>query len=156
MAQQKMIPTNGVVALRKMVCLQTNSKKGRCAMGLLGKKIIKEIRDGTWRHLVNKHNIDVDTISKELRCVEREGVLNGGEPVTFLRVFKPAEAKQRVKYQIRPASLRSDRVATMDRNRWLLSIGTAGYNESEQVATISRKQNRHRGLGIPVPCLFLE
>ena len=54
-------------------------------MGLLGKKIIKEIRDGTWRHLVNKHNIDVDTISKELRCVEREGVLNGGEPVTFLR-----------------------------------------------------------------------
>jgi hypothetical protein len=95
MAQQKMIPTNGVVALRKMVCLQTNSKKGRCAMGLLGKKIIKEIRDGTWRHLVNKHNIDVDTISKELRCVEREGVLNGGEPVTFLRVFKPAEAKQR-------------------------------------------------------------
>ena len=86
MAQQKMIPTNGVVVLRKMVCLQTNSKKGRCAMGLLGKKIIKEIRGGTWKHLVNKHNIDVDTISKELRCVEREGVLNGGEPVTFLRV----------------------------------------------------------------------
>ena len=64
-------------------------------MGLFGKKIIKEIPDGTWRHLVNKYNIDVDTISKELRCVEREGVLNGGEPVTFLRVFKPAEAKQR-------------------------------------------------------------
>ena len=54
--------------------------------GLLGKKIIKEIRDGTWKHLVNKHNLDVDTISKELRCVEREGVLNGGEPVTFLRL----------------------------------------------------------------------
>ena len=64
-------------------------------MGLFGKKIIKEIRDGTWRYLVNKHNIDVDTTSKELRCVEREGVLNGGEPVTFLRVFKPAETKQR-------------------------------------------------------------
>lgn len=64
-------------------------------MGLFGKKIIKEIRNGTRRHLANKHNIDVDTISKELRCVEREGVLNGGEPVTFLRVFKPAEAKQR-------------------------------------------------------------
>jgi len=46
MAQQKMIPTNGVVALRKMVCLQTNSKKGRGAMGLFGKKIIKEICDG--------------------------------------------------------------------------------------------------------------
>jgi len=64
-------------------------------MGLFGKKIIKEIRDGTRRHLVDKHNIDVGRISKELRCVERKGVLNGGEPVTFLRVFKPAEAKQR-------------------------------------------------------------
>ena len=41
------------------------------------------------------HNINVDTISKELRRVEREGVLDGRIPVTFLRLFKPAEANQR-------------------------------------------------------------
>jgi hypothetical protein len=37
----------------------------------------------------------VDTLSKEIRCVECEGVLDGGKPVTFLRVFKPAEAQQK-------------------------------------------------------------
>ena len=64
-------------------------------MGFFKKKVIKEIRDGTWGHLVSVHKVNVDTISKELRCVEREGVLDGGMPVTFLRVFKPAEVDQR-------------------------------------------------------------
>ena len=64
-------------------------------MGLFKKKVIKEIRDGVWGHLVSVHNIDVDTISKELRCVEREGVLEGGKPVTFLRIFRPKEAQQK-------------------------------------------------------------
>src|SRR4030043_1760344 len=64
-------------------------------MGFFKKKVIKEIRDGVWGHLVGVHNIDVDTISKELRCVEREGVLDGRIPVTFLRLFKPTEAQQR-------------------------------------------------------------
>jgi hypothetical protein len=64
-------------------------------MGLFKKKIIKEIEGGVWGHLASVHNIDVDTISKELRCVEREGVLEGGRPVKFLRVFKPVEAQQR-------------------------------------------------------------
>ncbi len=45
-------------------------------MGLFKKKVVKEIDGGVWGHLVNVHNIDVDTISKELRCVEREGVLD--------------------------------------------------------------------------------
>ena len=64
-------------------------------MGLFKKKVIKEIYDGMWGHLARVHNIDVDTISKGLRCVEREGVLDGRIPVTFLRLFKPAEANQR-------------------------------------------------------------
>jgi hypothetical protein len=64
-------------------------------MGLFKKKVIKEIRDGVWGHLVSVHNTTVDTISKELRCVEQEGVLDGRIPVTFLRVFKPAEAEER-------------------------------------------------------------
>jgi len=64
-------------------------------MGLFKKKIIKEIEGGVWGHLVNDHKIDVDTISKELRCVERGGVLDGGKPVTFLRVFKPTEVQRK-------------------------------------------------------------
>ena len=64
-------------------------------MGLFKKKVIKEIYDGMWGHLTRVHNINVDTISKELRCVEREGVLDGRIPVTFLRLFKPAEAQQK-------------------------------------------------------------
>ena len=64
-------------------------------MGLFKKKVIKEVRDGLWGHLVSVHNISVDIISKELRCVEREGILDGRMPVTFLRVFRPAEAQQR-------------------------------------------------------------
>ena len=64
-------------------------------MGFFKKKVIKEIRDATWGHLVSVHHMDVDTLSKEMRCVEREGVLDGKEPVTFLRIFKPAEAEQK-------------------------------------------------------------
>jgi hypothetical protein len=37
------------------------------------------------------HKIDVDTLSKHKRCVEREGVLENGMPVTFVRIFRPAE-----------------------------------------------------------------
>jgi len=64
-------------------------------MGLFKKKVIKEIHDGAWGHLVNVHKIDVDTLYREFRCVEREGMLDGTEPVTFLRVFKPKEAGQK-------------------------------------------------------------
>jgi hypothetical protein len=68
--------------------------KERCAMGFFKKKVIREIDDGAWGHLVSVHKIDVDTLSKEMRCVERGGVLEGGKPVTFLRIFKPAEARR--------------------------------------------------------------
>jgi hypothetical protein len=64
-------------------------------MGLFKKKVVKEIDGGAWGHLVSAHKIDVDTLSREMRCVEREGVLDGGKPVTFLRVFKPKEAEQK-------------------------------------------------------------
>ena len=64
-------------------------------MGLFKKKVIKEIEGGAWGHLFNVHKVDVDTLSKGLRCVDCEGVLEGGKPVTFLRVFKPAEAQQK-------------------------------------------------------------
>ncbi|PIV23301.1 MAG: hypothetical protein COZ69_11865 [Deltaproteobacteria bacterium CG_4_8_14_3_um_filter_45_9] len=64
-------------------------------MGFFKKKVIKEIDGGAWGHLVSVHKIDVDTLSKEMRCVEKEGFLDGGRPVTFLRVFKTGEAQQK-------------------------------------------------------------
>ncbi len=65
-------------------------------MGLFKKKVkvVKEIHGGAWGHLISEHGIDVDTLYKDMRCVEREGVLDGMQ-VTFLRVFKPMEAQQR-------------------------------------------------------------
>jgi hypothetical protein len=34
-------------------------------MGLFKKKAVREIDGGVWRHLVNAHKIDVDTLSRE-------------------------------------------------------------------------------------------
>ncbi len=64
-------------------------------MGFLKKKIIKEIDGAMWGHLFNDHKVDVQTMSFQLRFVEREGFLEGAMPVTFIRVFKPEEAKTR-------------------------------------------------------------
>jgi hypothetical protein len=41
------------------------------------------------------HGIDVDTLSTEIRCVERNGILEGKGPVTFMRVFRPKETEQK-------------------------------------------------------------
>jgi hypothetical protein len=64
-------------------------------MGLFKKKIVKEIDDGAWGHLVSVHRISVDVLSKDMRCVEREGVLDGGRKVKFLRVFSQAEVQRK-------------------------------------------------------------
>jgi hypothetical protein len=64
-------------------------------MGLFKKKVVKEIGGGVWGHLINAHKIDVDTLSREMRCAERGGTLENGMPVTFLRVFKPIEAQRK-------------------------------------------------------------
>lgn len=66
-------------------------------MGLFNRKpkVVKEIYGGAWGCLVQQHGVDVDTLSRDIRCVEREGALNGAGPVTFLRVFRPKEAEQK-------------------------------------------------------------
>jgi hypothetical protein len=64
-------------------------------MGIFKKKVVKQIDGGTWGHLVTVHNIDVDTLSKEMRCVEKESLVDGGKHVTLIRVFRPAEAQQK-------------------------------------------------------------
>src|SRR4030042_6390964 len=63
-------------------------------MSLFKKKVVKEIEGGAWGHLVNSHGLDVDTLSREFRCVDREGS-HEGRPVTFLRVFKPGEVEKK-------------------------------------------------------------
>ncbi len=65
-------------------------------MGLFNKKpkIVKEISGGAWGHMVNVHGMDVDTLSKDVRCVEREGI-EGNKPVTFMRVFKLSEVAKK-------------------------------------------------------------
>lgn len=64
-------------------------------MGLFKKKIIKEIDGAIWGHLFNVHKVDGKTMAFKLRFVEREGFLDEGKPVTFLRVFKPEEAQMK-------------------------------------------------------------
>ncbi len=59
-------------------------------MGLFSRKpkVVKEIHDGAWGHMVNEHKVDVDTLSKDIRCVEKPVVVDGGAPATLLRVFR--------------------------------------------------------------------
>lgn len=63
-------------------------------MGLFKKKIVKEIYGGAWGHLVSVHKIDVDTLSKDIRCVDKEGT-NRSVPVTLLRVFSLKNAAEK-------------------------------------------------------------
>ena len=63
-------------------------------MGLFKKKVVKGIEAGAWGHLVNFHGVDVDTLYREFKCVERKGS-HEGQAVTLLRVFKPSEAEKR-------------------------------------------------------------
>ncbi len=62
-------------------------------MGLFSRKpkVVKRIRDAAWGHMVSVHKIDVDTLDRDIRAVEKDGTSNG-HPVTFLRVFKPEQA----------------------------------------------------------------
>jgi hypothetical protein len=59
------------------------------------KKVIKKIDGAAWGHLVHHHEMDVDTLYREMRCVEREVTEKGKEPIIHLRVFKPAEAERK-------------------------------------------------------------
>ncbi len=62
-------------------------------MGLFSRKpkVVKEIHDAAWGHMVSVHKIDVDTLSRDIRAVEKR-VNRDGYPVTLLRVFRPAQA----------------------------------------------------------------
>jgi len=57
-------------------------------------KIVQKIKAGAWGKLVQQ-GIDVDTLTRDIRCVEKQGAVNGGTPVTYLRVFKLSEAAEK-------------------------------------------------------------
>lgn len=63
-------------------------------MGIFKKKIIKELHHGIWGHMIGVHKLDVGTLG-DMRCVEREGVLENGNRVTFVRIFRPAEVQNK-------------------------------------------------------------
>jgi hypothetical protein len=59
------------------------------------KNKVKRIEGPAWGYLVNEYHIDVDTLFNEMRCVQKEGVTDKKEAVTYVRVFKPHEAAQK-------------------------------------------------------------
>ncbi len=63
-------------------------------MWLFKKKVVKEIDYGVWGHMVTDHKIDVVTLD-EMRRVDRSGTINGGLPVTLIRIFSPSEAARK-------------------------------------------------------------
>jgi hypothetical protein len=57
--------------------------------------MIKEIYGRLCGHLLYAHNVDVDTLVRDLRCVELEATPNGAGPVTFVRVFSLKAVEQK-------------------------------------------------------------
>ena len=56
---------------------------------------MKEIYGRLCGHLLYAHNVDVDTLVRDLRCVKLEGTLNGAGPVTLIRVFSLKAVEQK-------------------------------------------------------------
>jgi hypothetical protein len=56
-------------------------------MGLFGKKPVKEIQNAAWGTLVNEFKIDVDSLSRDYRCVQKDAVMDGQGKVQLLRIF---------------------------------------------------------------------
>jgi hypothetical protein len=67
---------------------------GGLSVGLFRKKAVKNIDGAAWGHLLHDHGLNVDTLSREFKCVEQEGQYKG-QAVTFLRIFKPGEAEKK-------------------------------------------------------------
>ncbi|HOG18518.1 MAG: hypothetical protein A4E73_01747 [Syntrophaceae bacterium PtaU1.Bin231] len=57
-------------------------------------KVVREIKAGVWGKLVQQ-GVDVDTLTKDVRCVEKAGNANNGAPVTHVRIFKLSQAAQK-------------------------------------------------------------
>lgn len=58
------------------------------------KKVVRDIPNACWPHLVNVHKVSVDRLYHVFRCVVRDGT-HDDQPVTFVRIFKPDEATEK-------------------------------------------------------------
>jgi len=54
-------------------------------------KVVKEVGDRVWGFFVGQ-GFDMDTLSKDVRSVEKKDETEGGTPVTRLRYFRLSEA----------------------------------------------------------------
>jgi hypothetical protein len=105
----------------------------RFEMGLFSRKpkIVKEIYGGIWGHLVSVHGITVDTLSSDIRCVDKPGTLDKGIPVTLLRVFRLSEVAKK--------GITVNGWETFDQNPDLILF--EGYlNEQNNEAHLERKE----------------
>ena len=58
------------------------------------RKIVKEVNNRIWGFLVQQ-GFDVDTLTNDVRCVEKAGDIDGGVPVIHFRYFKLSDAAKR-------------------------------------------------------------
>jgi hypothetical protein len=65
-------------------------------MGLFNRKpkIVKEIYDGAWGHLVQAHGLTVEVLSRNIRCVDKPGEKDGFQ-VTLLRIFSLSDVEKK-------------------------------------------------------------
>jgi hypothetical protein len=101
-------------------------------MGLFSRKskVVKDIYGGAWGHLVTEHKIDVDALSKDMRCVDKPGMVDGHIPVTFLRVFRLSDVAKR--------ELTVTGWETLDRYPDLILF--EGYLDNKNTAHLERKK----------------
>jgi len=62
-------------------------------MGLFGKKPVKEIQNAAWGTLVNEFKIDVDSLTRDYRCVLKDAVMDGQGKVQLLRIFRLSDVQ---------------------------------------------------------------
>ncbi len=65
-------------------------------MGLFNRKpkIVKEICFGAWGHLVHDHDLTVEVLSENIRCVGKPGVKDGFQ-VDLLRIFSLSDVEKK-------------------------------------------------------------
>jgi len=116
--------------------------KRRCNMGLFSKdkkpKIIMEIYDAAWGCLACEHKISVGTLAKEIRCVDKPGVIDGGGPVTFLRVFSLSEVGTERNNRYRLGDFRrTPGINTLRRLYYSVKQGLSGAERGIEPASLS-------------------
>jgi len=62
--------------------------------GLFKPKIVKKIYGGVWGHLTGEHGVSVDTLSQDIRCVDKPAVKNGSN-IILIRIFSLRDVEKK-------------------------------------------------------------